>query len=71
VYYVAAVPAALESWPVGPPQVPRLSPKEKPNFIVVQVDDMGWDDIGLHHPRGPDGVSSAGAQTPNIDKLIK
>jgi arylsulfatase A-like enzyme len=32
---------------------------------------MGWDDIGLHHPHGPDGVTSAGAQTPNIDKLIK
>jgi arylsulfatase A-like enzyme len=32
---------------------------------------MGWDDIGLHYPRGPDGVTSAGAQTPNIDKLIK
>jgi hypothetical protein len=64
-------PAGLESWPVGPPRVPKLSPEHKPNFIVIQVDDMGWDDIGLHHPRGPDGVSSAGAQTPNIDKLIK
>jgi arylsulfatase A-like enzyme len=65
------MPAALESWPVGPPRVPRLPPKKKPNFIVIQVDDMGYDDIGLHHPRGPNGISSAGAQTPNIDKLIK
>jgi hypothetical protein len=32
---------------------------------------MGFDDIGLHHPRGPDGLSSIGAQTPNIDRLIR
>ncbi|KAF6235444.1 alkaline-phosphatase-like protein [Scenedesmus sp. NREL 46B-D3] len=32
---------------------------------------MGWDDIGLHHPRALDGLKSAGAQTPHIDKLIK
>jgi hypothetical protein len=36
--------------------------------MMVLVDDMGYDDIGLHHPRAPDGTRSAGAQTPNIDK---
>jgi arylsulfatase A-like enzyme len=44
---------------------------ERANFIVILVDDMGYDDIGLHHPRGPDGRSSIGAQTPNIDRLIR
>ncbi|WIA18227.1 hypothetical protein OEZ85_009698 [Tetradesmus obliquus] len=61
----------LQSWPQGPPRVPPLSPGQNPNFIMILVDDMGYDDIGLHHPRAPDGVRSAGAQTPNIDKLIK
>jgi arylsulfatase len=61
----------LPSWPVGPPKQPALAADTKPNFIVILGDDMGWDDIGLHHPRGPDGVKSAGAQTPNIDKLIQ
>jgi arylsulfatase A-like enzyme len=51
--------------------VPPLPAGKRPNFIVILADDMGWDDIGLHHPRGPDGTTSAGAQTPNIDKLIK
>jgi arylsulfatase A-like enzyme len=44
---------------------------KRPNFIVILADDMGWDDIGLHHPRGPDSTTSAGAQTPNIDRLIQ
>jgi arylsulfatase A-like enzyme len=51
--------------------VPPLPAGKRPNFIVILADDMGWDDIGLHHPRGPDGTTSAGAQTPNIDRLIK
>ncbi|WIA15052.1 hypothetical protein OEZ85_001752 [Tetradesmus obliquus] len=70
-YAKGCTPPNLQSWPVQPPRVPPLSPSDKPNFVVIQVDDMGWDDIGLHHPRGPDGVTSAGAQTPNLDKLIK
>uniref|UniRef100_A0A383WL69 Sulfatase N-terminal domain-containing protein n=1 Tax=Tetradesmus obliquus TaxID=3088 RepID=A0A383WL69_TETOB len=68
-YAQGCTPPNLQSWPVGPPRVPALQPGQKPNFIVILVDDQGYDDIGLHHPRGPDGVSSAGAQTPNLDKL--
>ncbi|WIA18401.1 hypothetical protein OEZ85_009862 [Tetradesmus obliquus] len=70
-YAQGCTPPNLQSWPVGPPRVPALQPGQKPNFIVILVDDQGYDDIGLHHPRGPDGVSSAGAQTPNLDKLMK
>ncbi|WIA22268.1 hypothetical protein OEZ85_004589 [Tetradesmus obliquus] len=70
-YAQGCTPPRPQSWPVTQPRVPPLSPGDKPNFVVIQVDDMGWDDIGLHHPRAPDGASSAGAQTPNVDKLIK
>lgn len=37
--------------------------KSKPNFIIIQLDDLGWDDISLH---GNDII-----ETPNIDKLGK
>jgi arylsulfatase A-like enzyme len=65
-------PAELQSWPVTPaPLVPKLQKGEQPNFIVILVDDLGFDDIGLHHPRGKDGIKSIGVQTPNIDRLIQ
>lgn len=37
------------------------SKKQNPNFILIQMDDLGWSDIGIH---GNTIVS-----TPNIDKL--
>ncbi|KAF6262205.1 alkaline-phosphatase-like protein [Scenedesmus sp. NREL 46B-D3] len=64
--------ANLQSWPLASePIIPALKEGERPNFIVILVDDMGLDDIGAHHPRGPDGLASIGAQTPNIDRLIR
>lgn len=68
----ACIAADLQSWPLASePIIPALKEGERPNFIVILVDDMGLDDIGAHHPRGPDGLASIGAQTPNIDRLIR
>jgi arylsulfatase A-like enzyme len=38
--------------------------EEKPNFIVVFVDDMGWADLGIHGT-APD------AKTPHLDQLAR
>ena len=35
--------------------------KEKPNFILIQMDDLGWDDLSLH--------GNQIIKTPTIDKL--
>jgi len=34
---------------------------ERPNFILIQMDDLGWDDLSLH--------GNQIIETPNIDKL--
>jgi len=33
----------------------------KPNFIIIQLDDLGWSDIGIH--------GNKIVETPNIDRL--
>ena len=40
--------------------------KQKPNFLVFLVDDMGWGDPGAYG-----GGEAIGAATPNIDRLAK
>ena len=36
--------------------------KPKPNFILINMDDMGWGDLGVFgHPA---------KETPNIDKWV-
>ncbi|WIA14034.1 hypothetical protein OEZ85_002592 [Tetradesmus obliquus] len=40
--------------------IPALKPGQKPNFIMILTDDVGWDDLGFHNPR---------VKTPNINKL--
>ena len=37
--------------------------EEKPNFILINVDDLGWKDLGCY--------GSAVYETPNIDNLAK
>ena len=38
-----------------------FTPELQPNFILIQCDDLGWDDLGLH---GNEWV-----ETPNLDSL--
>jgi arylsulfatase A-like enzyme len=42
--------------------IPVILPatERPPNFLVIQCDDLGWDDLGLHHPL---------VATPRIDAL--
>ena len=42
--------------------IPSLKAAEKPNFLLVMVDDMGWTDIGCF---------GSEIETPNIDALAK
>jgi arylsulfatase len=39
---------------------------QKPNFLVIYVDDMGWGDPGVYG-----GGAAIGAPTPNIDRLAR
>jgi arylsulfatase A-like enzyme len=43
--------------------VESLSPPKKPNIVLIQVDDFGYDDMGFHGNKLID--------TPNIDNLAK
>ena len=47
-------------------QVLQRKLKQKPNFLVFLVDDMGWADPGAYG-----GGEAIGAATPNIDRLAK
>lgn len=38
--------------------------QERPNILVIQTDDQGYDDVGIHHPRGENLL-----ETPHIDRL--
>src|SRR4030066_1995939 len=39
----------------------QSSPKRRPNFVFIFIDDMGWKDLGF--------MGSRYYETPNIDKL--
>jgi len=45
----------------APSLIQGCSKKEKPNFLFILVDDLGWKDLGCY--------GSAFYETPNIDKL--
>jgi len=55
---VGAVSLAM---PVQPGNATQSSPKRKPNFVFIFIDDMGWRDLGF--------MGSRYYETPNIDKL--
>ena len=52
----AAVVLAL-SWGAG-----AVSPKERPNILLIMADDMGWSDIGCY---------GGEIDTPNLDRLAE
>ncbi|MCS7239000.1 MAG: sulfatase [Thermoguttaceae bacterium] len=54
----AAVPDGTHAAPVGNA---RPSGPEKPNFVVIVVDDLGWTDLGC--------MGSSYYETPHIDRL--
>lgn len=39
-----------------------VSAEERPNVVLIVVDDLGWNDVGYHNPE---------MHTPNIDKLVR
>ncbi|KAG8445940.1 hypothetical protein GDO86_013707 [Hymenochirus boettgeri] len=41
---------------------PKRVDKEKPNFIVILADDMGWGDLGVNQP-------ALASHTPNLDAM--
>jgi arylsulfatase A-like enzyme len=62
---------------LGGPASPRrttavadaLSANGRPNIIVLMADDLGWDDVALHHRRM--GRPDTPLKTPNLDRFIK
>lgn len=38
----------------------------RPNILLIQTDDQGYDDVGIHHPAGENLL-----ETPNIDRLAE
>jgi arylsulfatase A-like enzyme len=45
------------------PGAAPAAPKNKPNFVFILVDDLGWTDVGCY--------GSKFYETPNIDKLAR
>jgi len=43
--------------------------KQKPNFVFIFIDDMGWKDVGFMGRAPGSGGPSRYYETPNIDKL--
>jgi arylsulfatase A-like enzyme len=51
--------------------IPPLPSGKKPNIIMILLDDMGFDDIAMHHPRTESNGKPRYLQTPNIDRLVR
>jgi arylsulfatase A-like enzyme len=58
---ISAGAAALAVHGCGAWQLTSRSPGEKPNFVFILIDDLGWKDLGF--------MGSQYYETPNIDKL--
>ena len=48
-----------------------LSAKDKPNFMIFYVDDLGWADTSVEMQKGNKDSRSDFHQTPNLQKLAK
>ena len=46
---------------------PAVAAEQKPNIILVLVDDMGWGDLGLNQPAEHEGTPRI--DTPTLDRL--
>jgi hypothetical protein len=60
------------NWPARDPTIPRLSNGQRPNFIVILLDDLARDDIGALHrlaPRDPNVKQLL--TTPYLDRLLR
>lgn len=66
-----AVVAAGTLWPTPPAEAApenksNEDKKEKPNVIIMMVDNLGWGELGCYG-----GGMLRGAETPNLDKLAQ
>jgi arylsulfatase A-like enzyme len=62
-----AAAASLALSRVSPVQAQQSTPtSEKPNFIFILSDNLGWGELGAYG-----GGAALGAPTPNIDKLAQ
>jgi hypothetical protein len=48
-----------------------MPPGKKPNIIIILVDDMGFDDIAMHHPEVRPNGEPRYLSTPNLDRLMR
>ena len=64
---LAAIPKKRELGPLLPP----LPPGKKPNIIVILADDLGFDDIAMHHANVELNGQPRYLSTPNLDKLMR
>ena len=56
--WLAVALASASAWPVG-----RKSAEGSPNFVIILVDDLRWDDLGIAgHPF---------VETPAIDRMAR
>lgn len=48
-----------------------LADTQKPNIILILVDDMGWGDLGIYHQNQRSKENKAAIQTPQLDQLAR
>ena len=61
---LGAVSLTLQSCTSSAKQIKDDSSRNKPNFVLILVDDLGWRDVGCYGP-----ASGGFYETPNIDRL--
>jgi arylsulfatase A-like enzyme len=61
---LGAVSMTLQGRAIAAQKIKNGSSRQKPNFVLILVDDLGWQDIGCYVP-----ASGGFYETPNIDRL--